>query len=176
MVWGKGASTMPKRARLYPPEFRQRIVELFAGRRTRLTLPNGVSTEYTYDAASRLTGLTYKHGAMVVGTLAYSYDAAGKRTQTTGTWARTAVATRRRARMEVPAQERRPPVVRAVLQEPVALQPPNLLLETFSRGSKGPSSVRPCRKVRLAGMIFVINRCPRSRAVPRGICPVTGRY
>ena len=29
MVWGEGASTMPKKPRLYPPEFRQRIVELF---------------------------------------------------------------------------------------------------------------------------------------------------
>jgi RHS repeat-associated protein len=60
-----------------------------AGRRTRLTLPNGVSTEYAYDAASRLTGLTYKRGSTVLGTLAYGYDAAGKRTKATGTWART---------------------------------------------------------------------------------------
>jgi RHS repeat-associated protein len=60
-----------------------------AGRRTRLTLPNGVSTEYAYDVASRLTGLTYKRGTTVLGTLAYAYDAAGKRTQTTGSWART---------------------------------------------------------------------------------------
>jgi hypothetical protein len=29
MVWGEGASTVPKKERLYPPEFRQRIVELF---------------------------------------------------------------------------------------------------------------------------------------------------
>lgn len=60
-----------------------------AGRRTRLALPNGVSTEYTYDAASRLTGLTYKRGSTVLGTLAYGYDAAGKRRQASGTWART---------------------------------------------------------------------------------------
>jgi RHS repeat-associated protein len=60
-----------------------------AGRRTRVTLPNAVSTEYAYDAASRLTGLTYKRGATVLGTLAYAYDAAGKRRQTSGTWART---------------------------------------------------------------------------------------
>jgi transposase len=29
IVWGEGASTMPRKSRLYPPEFRQQIVELF---------------------------------------------------------------------------------------------------------------------------------------------------
>jgi YD repeat-containing protein len=48
-----------------------------ANRRTSLTLPNGLVTEYSYDAASRLTGLTYKNGSTVLGTLTYSYDAAG---------------------------------------------------------------------------------------------------
>jgi uncharacterized protein RhaS with RHS repeats len=46
-------------------------------------------TEYTYDAASRLTGLTYKLGMPVLGTLSYSYDAAGNRTSVGGTWVRT---------------------------------------------------------------------------------------
>jgi RHS repeat-associated protein len=60
-----------------------------ANRRTSLTLPNGVVTEYTYDAASRLTGLTYKLSGTPIGTLTYSYDAAGNRTIVGGTWART---------------------------------------------------------------------------------------
>jgi RHS repeat-associated protein len=62
-----------------------------ANRRTSLTLPNGIVTEYAYDAASRLTGLTYKQGSTVLGSLTYSYDAAGSRTQTGGTWARTSL-------------------------------------------------------------------------------------
>ena len=60
-----------------------------ANRRTNLTLPNGVVTEYAYDAASRLTGLTYKLSGTPIGTLTYTYDAAGNRTVVGGTWART---------------------------------------------------------------------------------------
>ncbi|MBI2526322.1 MAG: RHS repeat protein [Candidatus Rokubacteria bacterium] len=60
-----------------------------ADRRTLLTLPNGVTTEYTYDVASQLTGLTYKKGAATLGALTYAYDAAGNRTQASGSWART---------------------------------------------------------------------------------------
>jgi len=60
-----------------------------AGRRTTLSLPNGVSTEYAWDAASRLTGLTYKNGPNILGTLIYGYNARGNRTLLTGTWART---------------------------------------------------------------------------------------
>jgi RHS repeat-associated protein len=52
-------------------------------------LPNGIVTEYGYDAASRLTGLTYKNGPNVLGTLTYAYDNAGSRGQIGGTWART---------------------------------------------------------------------------------------
>jgi RHS repeat-associated protein len=48
-----------------------------------------VVTEYAYDAASRLTGLTYRNGLTVLGTLTYAYDAAGNRTEVGGTWART---------------------------------------------------------------------------------------
>lgn len=59
-----------------------------ADRRTALLLPNGVRVEYDYDDASRLTGLTFKIGQTVLGTLIYNYDAAGRRTKTTGTWAR----------------------------------------------------------------------------------------
>src|SRR5439155_1416045 len=51
-----------------------------AGRRTLLTLPNGVSTEYQYDTASRLTGLIYRNAAGTLGNLTYQYDPAGNRT------------------------------------------------------------------------------------------------
>ncbi|HLC42259.1 MAG TPA: RHS repeat-associated core domain-containing protein [Methylomirabilota bacterium] len=60
-----------------------------ANRRTSLTLPNGLITEYSYDAGSRLTGLTYKQGSTTIGTLTYTYNAAGERVGVGGTWART---------------------------------------------------------------------------------------
>src|SRR5213594_4270162 len=60
-----------------------------AGRRTSHALPNGIVTEYNYDAASRLTGLTYKLGGNTLGTLTYDYNAAGERVAVGGTWART---------------------------------------------------------------------------------------
>ena len=60
-----------------------------ANRRTSLTLPNGIVTEYTYDNASQLTGLTYKLSGTPIGTLAYTYDAAGQPTGVDGTYART---------------------------------------------------------------------------------------
>ncbi len=51
------------------------------GRRTSLTLPNGVNVQYTYDAASHLTGITYANSGTILGTLNYTYDASGRRTQ-----------------------------------------------------------------------------------------------
>jgi RHS repeat-associated protein len=60
-----------------------------ANRRTLLTLPNGVSTTYGYDFASELTSLTYKSGSTTLGTLTYTYDAAGRRTSIGGSYART---------------------------------------------------------------------------------------
>jgi RHS repeat-associated protein len=51
------------------------------GRRTSLTLPNGVNVQYTYDAASHLTGITYANGGTILGTLNYTYDSSGRRTQ-----------------------------------------------------------------------------------------------
>jgi RHS repeat-associated protein len=60
-----------------------------ADRRTKLTLPNGVTVDYGWDQGSQLTGLTYKKGAATLGTLTYTYDAAGSRTQVGGSWART---------------------------------------------------------------------------------------
>lgn len=52
-------------------------------------MPNGVFTEYAYHVASGVSGLTYKNGPNVLGTLTYVYDNAGNRGQVGGTWART---------------------------------------------------------------------------------------
>jgi RHS repeat-associated protein len=60
-----------------------------AGRRSALTLPNGIAVAYAYDAASRLTSLTYTLSSAVLGTLTYTYDAAGNRTSVGGSWGRT---------------------------------------------------------------------------------------
>jgi len=63
-----------------------------ANRRTSLTLPNGVLVEYTYDAASRIMGITYKqNGTTLLGDLTYEYDNAGNRTKVGGTFARTGI-------------------------------------------------------------------------------------
>ena len=59
-----------------------------AGRRTRTTLPNGVHTEYEYDDAARLLGLTYLNGTLPIGNVTYSYDAAGRRIEAGGSFAR----------------------------------------------------------------------------------------
>jgi RHS repeat-associated protein len=59
-----------------------------AGRRTSLTLPNGVTVESAYDDDSQLAGLTYKLAGTTIGQLAYTYDAAGLRTEMAGTYAR----------------------------------------------------------------------------------------
>jgi RHS repeat-associated protein len=58
-------------------------------RRTSMTLPNGMTVSYTYDLGSHLTNMTYQLGATTLGTLNYAYDAAGKRTQVSGSLART---------------------------------------------------------------------------------------
>jgi RHS repeat-associated protein len=60
-----------------------------ASRRSTLTLPNGIVTTYTYDNANQLTGLTYTLGQTTLGTLTYAYDAAGRRAEVGGSWART---------------------------------------------------------------------------------------
>ena len=49
-----------------------------ASRRTTLTLPNGVTVAYTYDAGSHVTGLTYALGGTQLGNLTYAYDANGR--------------------------------------------------------------------------------------------------
>ena len=61
-----------------------------ADRRTRVTLPNGIQITYAYDAASQLTGITYKKAdGSTIGDLTYAYDAAGRRTAMGGSLART---------------------------------------------------------------------------------------
>ncbi|HWV44574.1 MAG TPA: DUF6531 domain-containing protein, partial [Nitrospira sp.] len=60
-----------------------------AGRRASLTLPNTNSIVYAYNAASELTSLTYKQGATTLGDLTYTYEPAGNRIKTGGTFART---------------------------------------------------------------------------------------
>src|SRR5262249_652739 len=44
-----------------------------------ITYPNGVSASYSYDRADRLTSLVNAHGATVVSSYGYSYDANGNR-------------------------------------------------------------------------------------------------
>lgn len=60
-----------------------------ANRRATLTLPNGVNVSYGYDNDSNITGITYKFGTNTLGTLGYSYDQLGRRTQVSGSFART---------------------------------------------------------------------------------------
>jgi RHS repeat-associated protein len=62
-----------------------------ADRRTSLTLPNTNSVTYSYNVASELTSITYKQGATTLGTLTYTYDAAGNRIKTGGTFARSSL-------------------------------------------------------------------------------------
>ena len=59
-----------------------------ADRRTSVTYPNTNSITYGYNVASELTSLTYKQGATVLGDLTYTYDLAGNRIKTGGTFAR----------------------------------------------------------------------------------------
>jgi YD repeat-containing protein len=58
-------------------------------RRTQLTFPNGVSTDYQYDSASRLTALIYRNALGVLGDLNYQYDKSGNRIAVGGSFART---------------------------------------------------------------------------------------
>jgi YD repeat-containing protein len=60
-----------------------------ADRRTSVTYPNTNSVTYVYNVASELTTVTYKKGATTLGTLTYTYDGAGNRLTTGGTFART---------------------------------------------------------------------------------------
>lgn len=57
-------------------------------RRTSVTYPNTNKVEYLYNVASELTTVTYKRGTTTLGTLLYTYDAAGNRIKTGGTFGR----------------------------------------------------------------------------------------
>jgi RHS repeat-associated protein len=49
-----------------------------------MTLPNGVSAAYNYDAAGRLTGMKYSKGTQVLRDLVYGYDEINRRTSYSG--------------------------------------------------------------------------------------------
>jgi RHS repeat-associated protein len=49
-----------------------------------MTLPNGISTAYSYDAAGRLTGMKYSKGSQVLRDLTYGYDEINRRTSYSG--------------------------------------------------------------------------------------------
>ena len=59
------------------------------GRRSQATLANGITAVYTWDAASQLTGITYKRAdGSVLGDLTYGYDLGGRRTKAGGSLAK----------------------------------------------------------------------------------------
>jgi RHS repeat-associated protein len=49
-----------------------------------MTLPNGISTAYSYDAAGRLTGMKYSKGSTILRDLSYGYDEINRRTSYSG--------------------------------------------------------------------------------------------
>jgi RHS repeat-associated protein len=53
-----------------------------------VTYPNTNKVEYLYNVASELTTVTYKKGTTTLWTLTYTYDVAGNRIKTGGTFAR----------------------------------------------------------------------------------------
>jgi RHS repeat-associated protein len=56
-----------------------------------VTYPNTNKVEYGYNVASELETVTYKQGTTTLGTLTYTYDAAGNRIKAGGTFARSNV-------------------------------------------------------------------------------------
>ena len=60
-----------------------------ANRRSTLTLPNGVVLTYGYDHDSRINSMSYQLGSTALGSLTYTYDANGRRTQVGGSLAAT---------------------------------------------------------------------------------------
>lgn len=58
-----------------------------ANRRNSLMLPNGVTVNYGYDAANQITSIVYKkRDGTPLGDLAYTYDEAGRRAATRGSF------------------------------------------------------------------------------------------
>ncbi|WP_146160792.1 RHS repeat domain-containing protein [Deinococcus arcticus] len=60
-----------------------------ADRITGVSLPNGVTGLYVYDPADQLIEIRYMRGSTLLGNLIYTYDEAGQRTSTGGSFART---------------------------------------------------------------------------------------
>lgn len=60
-----------------------------ANRPDTMTLANGIVQDYTLDAASGLTKISYDKGATNYGAINYTYDGAGRRQGAWGSWART---------------------------------------------------------------------------------------
>jgi RHS repeat-associated protein len=60
-----------------------------ANRPDKLTLANAIVQDYTFDAASGLTKISYDKGATNYGVINYTYDGAGRRHGQWGSWART---------------------------------------------------------------------------------------
>jgi RHS repeat-associated protein len=58
-----------------------------ANRPTQITLPNGIATNYVYDAAGQISSITYVRGGTTLGNLNYAYDGAGRRTTIGGSFA-----------------------------------------------------------------------------------------
>src|SRR6476660_10606442 len=52
-------------------------------RRTQLTRPNGINTNYSYDSLSRLLSVLHQAGSTTIDGASYVYDAAGNRTSKT---------------------------------------------------------------------------------------------
>ncbi len=52
-------------------------------RRTQLTRPNGINTNYSYDSLSRLLSVLHQAGGATIDGAGYSYDNAGNRTSKT---------------------------------------------------------------------------------------------
>ena len=61
----------------------ENIAEAVFGVRSRLTRPNGVNTNYSYDAVSHLLGVLHQAGTSTLDGASYTYDAAGNRTAKT---------------------------------------------------------------------------------------------
>jgi RHS repeat-associated protein len=59
------------------------------GRRSSVALPNGIAITYLYDLDSHTTQITYQDGSNTLGGLTYGYDALGRKSQVTGSYAQT---------------------------------------------------------------------------------------